>query len=135
MGRPTRDFDRKVFEGLCQIQCTFGEIESIFWTDKRVIEKWVEREYGETFDEVYKRFADEGKMSLRRMQFAHAKKNATMCIFLGKVILGQRDNLQNDTAPNDNALTHLLSDMRKYFQEKSKEVEGEISPKIQMIKA
>lgn len=34
-----------------------------------------------------------GKISLRRMQWRLAEKNATMAIFLGKQYLGQRDNV------------------------------------------
>jgi hypothetical protein len=118
-GRPVRNFDKRTFEGLCEINCTFGEIESIFWTDKRTIEKWVEREYGESFSEVYKRFADEGKMSLRRIQFAHAKKNATMAIFLGKVLLGQRDTVVIDnTEETSKAQVEALRKLLNHLESK-----------------
>jgi len=45
------------------------------------------------FAEVYKRGAEGGRKSLRRMQFESANKgNVIMQIFLGKVYLGQCDN-------------------------------------------
>ena len=115
-GRPLRDFDRKVFEGLCHVQCTFGEIESIFWTDKRTLDKWVEREYKESFSDVYKRFADEGKMSVRRYQFAHAKTNASMAMFLGKVMLGQRDTPPPEAAPNNAQLEELINAIKGHMK-------------------
>jgi hypothetical protein len=34
-------------------------------------------------------------MSLRRTQFKLAEKNATLCIWLGKQYLGQRDIIEN----------------------------------------
>ena len=52
--------------------------------------------YGGTFEEVYARFADVGLVSLRRSQFALAKKSASMAIFLGKNYLGQSDRGYTD---------------------------------------
>ena len=57
----------------------------------------VAAEYGENFSTIYKRHAEKGFISLRKYQFDHAKKNASMAIFLGKVLLGQKeDNVSKD---------------------------------------
>lgn len=89
--RPLRDFDPKIFEGLCHVQCTVDEIEKIFRTDQRTVDKWCQRHYKETFSTMYKTFAQGGRASLRRSQFNLSKTNASMCIWLGKQYLGQKD--------------------------------------------
>jgi len=90
-GRPLKEFDKKVFEGLCHIWCTWDEIESILQANRETIAKWCKRTYGEAFSIVYKRFSDGGKASLRRNQLNLSKTNASMAIWLGKQKLGQRD--------------------------------------------
>jgi len=90
-GRPPREFDKKTFEGLCHVQCTVNEIEAILHADQRSIDYWCQREYNESFNTVYKRYAEGGKASVRRNQLALSKTNASMAIWLGKVLLGQRD--------------------------------------------
>ena len=90
-GRPQREYDQKTFEGLCSVWCTWEEIENILKTDRKTLDKWCKRTYGESFSEVYKTFSDGGKASLRRNQLQLSKKNAAMAIWLGKQKLGQRD--------------------------------------------
>lgn len=46
-----------------------------------------------TFSDTFAEKRKTGKISLRRMQWRLAEKNATMAIFLGKQYLGQRDNV------------------------------------------
>ena len=44
------------------------------------------------FEDLYKRHNDEGRMSLRRMQWQAAEKgNSTMLVWLGKQYLNQKD--------------------------------------------
>lgn len=90
-GRPPKEFDKKTFEGLCHIWCTWEEMENILQARRETISDWCQRCYGEPFSTVYKRFADGGKASLRRNQLQLSKKNAAMAIWLGKQKLGQRD--------------------------------------------
>lgn len=124
-GRPHRNFDRKTFESLCEIQCTKSEIESVFWTDQRTVDLWVQREYGEDFSTIYKRYSEDGKASLRRLQLKHAQKNPTMAIFLGKVILGQRDNTENPNAGKEayaqgvDKMCDKLSEIQSAIQSKN----------------
>ena len=91
MGRPLKEFDEKVFEGLCYVQATREEIESVLHADIDTVGAWCLRHYGETFSLAYKRFSNGGKSSLRRYQFNQAKKNCSMAIWLGKIWLGQKE--------------------------------------------
>ena len=91
-GRPLKDFDQRTFESLCQILCTLKEIENILDGDEETITRWCKRTYGESFSVVYNKFASVGKASVRRNQINLSKKNAAMCIWLGKQWLGQKDH-------------------------------------------
>lgn len=117
MGRPLRDFDRKIFEGLCGIQCTVDEIEKVFHTDQRTLDKWCLREYEEPFSTVYKEYAVDGKISVRRWQFKHMEKSYAMAMFLGKVYLGQRETPIGETAPNDALMTIIDQLTKKNYQQ------------------
>ncbi len=90
-GRPKREFDQKTFESLCHVQCTISEIEAILHTDQRVLNDWCMRTYEQGFHTIYKRYAEGGKASVRRNQLKLSATNAAMAIWLGKVMLGQRD--------------------------------------------
>lgn len=91
-GRPKKEIDQEVFEGLCRIQCTLEEIASWFKCSEDTIERWCKRTYAQTFAESYKKYSASGKISLRRAQMKLAEKNATMAIWLGKQYLGQKDD-------------------------------------------
>lgn len=91
MGRPRKEIDTVQFEKLCYLQCTEDEICNFFEITDKTLTSFCKREYGRTFSEVFKQKRGTGKISLRRAQFALAKKNATMAIWLGKQYLGQKD--------------------------------------------
>ena len=93
MGRPRKEIDKKQFANLCAFQCTLAEIAGFFECSMDTIERWCERELGKGFAEAFKEASAVGKTSLRRSQFKLAEKSAAMAIFLGKNILGQRDDL------------------------------------------
>lgn len=90
-GRPRKEIKQETFENLCKIQCTMKEISSVFEICEDTLLAWCERTYGESFSVVYKRFADGGKASLRRMMWKHAEKSASMCMFMAKNLLGYKD--------------------------------------------
>lgn len=90
-GRPRKEIGQKAFEQLCKIQCTQKEICSVLDVCSDTIEDWVKRTYDSTYSEIYKRFADGGKASLRRMMWKHAEKSASMCMFMAKNLLGYKD--------------------------------------------
>jgi hypothetical protein len=85
-GRPKKFIDLDLVRKLAQIQCTHAEIAATLDLSVDTLTR------NEDFAEVYKRGADAGKKSLRRMQFESAAKgNATMQIWLGKQYLHQTD--------------------------------------------
>lgn len=86
--------DKKQFEKLCQLQCTYFEICDYFDVDDKTLNSWCKATYNTTFSEVFKIKRGKGQISLRRMQWQQAEKNATMAIWLGKQYLGQRDNIE-----------------------------------------
>lgn len=95
MGRPKKEFKREIFENLCHIQCPKHEICSVLDIDNDTLDRMIMDEYQDTFSNVYKKYSDGGKMSLRRTQFKLSEKNTAMAIWLGKQMLGQRDIVEN----------------------------------------
>ena len=91
MARPRKEIDQNTFEKLCGIQCTKEELCGFFDVTDKTLDAWSKRTYNTSFSEVYKKYSANGKMSLRRMQFKIAEKNASMAIWLGKQYLGQRE--------------------------------------------
>ena len=92
---PAQDrIDKKQFEKLCQLQCTILEICDYFDVDDKTLNSWCKNTYNTTFSEIFKIKRGKGQISLRRMQWQQAEKNATMAIWLGKQYLGQRDNIE-----------------------------------------
>ena len=85
-GRPKKKIDYELVEKLAYIQCTQEEISSILGISTRTLQRDKE------FCRIYKNGMDNGKMSLRRLQWKAAEKgNNTMLIWLGKQYLGQTD--------------------------------------------
>lgn len=111
-GRAFIEMDTVELEKLCALQCTQPEIASWFGVTTQTIENRVksdrtyEHPVGDrqqtlelTFKEIMQRGYDIGRISLRRKQVQIAEGgNAAMCIFLGKNLLGQRDNLDSVVA-------------------------------------
>ena len=87
VGRPKIKIDEKILENLASILCTNEEIASFFNCSSDTLTR--------NFAESLKKGRDKGKMSLRRMQFEKAQTgNATMLIWLGKQLLGQKDKIE-----------------------------------------
>jgi hypothetical protein len=99
MGRPKKEIDIKIFEGLCRVHCTEKEICSIVDCCEDTLNAWCKEHYQDdegnplTFSDTYKKLSAKGNASLRRSQFKLAEKNATMAIWLGKQYLNQRDSV------------------------------------------
>ena len=103
MGRPRTEINKKTFVDLVGLGCLQDEICWFFRSDdgkpisEDTLTRWCKREFGCTFAE-YK--AQNGsmalKIALRRNQMKLSEHNAAMAIWLGKQILGQVEN------PNDN---------------------------------
>ena len=107
IGRPQREIDQKLFENLCHIDCTVGEIESVLNSDQRTLDNWCMRTYNETFSTSYKRLSEHGKASIRRNQQRLSETNASMAIWLGKIRLKQQEPIQEMIENGD--LARLLA--------------------------
>ena len=85
-GRKPIEIDYDKAEKLAAIMCTQSEIASVLGVSLSVLE------HDPEFQRVHKKGMEQGKASLRRMQYSAAKDgNITMQIWLGKQYLGQRD--------------------------------------------
>lgn len=58
-------------------------------------------------------FSADGKISLRRTQFRMAETNVSMAIWLGKQILGQKD--QQEVAVSSADVDETVKRMNEYF--------------------
>jgi hypothetical protein len=86
-GRPKKFVDLELVEKLAHIQCTNGEIAATLGVSVDTLQR------NKNFAVVYKKGAEGGRKSLRRMQFEAANKgNVTMQIWLGKQYLSQSDH-------------------------------------------
>lgn len=94
MARPKFQIDYNMVEKLANIQCTQQEIASFLGCHRDTLLR------DEKFCDIYKKGQENGKMSLRRMQFKLAEKNTSMAIFLGKQYLGQKDVVENIETDN-----------------------------------
>lgn len=85
IGRPKFKIDYTAVKKLASIMCTQEEIASFLGCSVDTLQR------DETFCGIYKEGKENGKMSLRRMQWKLAERSYAMAIFLGKQYLGQRD--------------------------------------------
>jgi hypothetical protein len=89
MGRPKKKVSADAVEKLAAIQCTLNEIAAVLNCSKSTLQR--------NFREAYTRGKRKGRMSVRREQYKLLKKgNATMAVWLGKQLLGQRDKSDFD---------------------------------------
>lgn len=100
-------------QALGRLQCTNEEIASCLGTTDTTL---LNAQNKEVFLGALEKGKAEGRMSLRRIQMKLAETSATMAIFLGKQILGQRENVepQRLVLENDNVkavLTELKKDV------------------------
>jgi len=89
--KPTDERVKKQFIELCRIQSTREEICAVLDVSPKTLQRWCKETFGMGFSPVYKRMSSGGKTSLRRIQFKQAENSPSMAMFLGKVVLGQRD--------------------------------------------
>ena len=106
-GRPKIQIDYNTVEKLANIQCTQEEIASFLNISVRTLQR------DEEFCRIYKKGQENGKMSLRRIQYKLAEKNTSMAIFLGKQYLGQRDNVEVKAPEELNKVTELLNKLEE----------------------
>ena len=114
---------KNMIEVLAGFLCTDEEIAATLST---TVDTLLNKNNKETFSECKQKGQCKGKVSLRRMQFHLAEKNATMAIFLGKNLLGQTDGLSQQEREAEDAKQRASA--MKEFSELSaptkKEIEG-----------
>ena len=86
--------NQSTFESLCAIQCTREEICGVLNVSYSTLLRWCNETYGKDFETIFAEKRENGKASLRRMQWKQAERNPTMAIWLGKQYLKQRDNIE-----------------------------------------
>ena len=102
-GCPPKDIDEEEVYKLAKLWCTQEEIAahlncSVDTLDRR-------------FAEIIKKGKEDGKASLRRMQWRSAADgNVTMQIWLGKTILKQKEEVNTDIGPKEIILRGSLPD-------------------------
>lgn len=95
-GRPLKKIDWDQVKKLCVIQCTLEEIAYFLDIEESTLQKRCKKDLNINFSTLFKKYADEGKISLRRSQFKVATSgNVSMLIWLGKQYLGQTDKMEN----------------------------------------
>lgn len=94
---PAQDrINKKQFENLCGLQCTYNEVCDFFDVNDKTLNSWCKKTYGTTFYEIFKLKRGKGQISLRRTQWRLAEKNPAMAIWLGKQYLDQKDRQEID---------------------------------------
>lgn len=93
MGRPKVKIDPKSFDALMDIPfVTVKSIASVFGCSEKTIQRYVNSEYGLTFDQLKAEKSETMKMRLGGKQYEVAMKgNVPMLVWLGKQYLGQAD--------------------------------------------
>lgn len=85
-GRPKKKIDYELVSRLATIQCTQEEIANIVGVHRSTLLR------DKKFCDIYKKGIDDGKSSLRRLQWQAAKNGSSaILIWLGKQYLGQTD--------------------------------------------
>lgn len=124
MAPKRKEIDWTLFEQLCAVQCTQSEIASMLKIHIDTLRDNTKRHYKDEYSNVYKKYCENGKCSLRRNQFVLSKKNAAMAIWLGKQWLGQRDhdkeaqeNARSETAELQNEIMRLKHENKKHIEQ------------------
>ena len=99
-------------EKLAGIQCTQQEIASFLGCSVDTLQR------DEKFCGLYKKGQENGKMSLRRIQYKLAEKNPTMAIWLGKQYLKQRDNIEVEHDAKNGVIDELIGALNKAKESK-----------------
>lgn len=94
---PILKIDIALVEQLALLHCTNEEIAA---GCKVSVDTFERRLKDKAFRDVVDRSRANGRMSLRRLQWDRAEAGSdTMCIWLGKQLLGQRDRTPDEAAP------------------------------------
>jgi len=119
VGRPRTEINLDNLEKLCRLNCTMPEIASYFDIPLRTLEDKYTNE--PKVRKAIDKGRNQGKLSLRRkqIQILDETNNATMAIWLGKQLLGQRD--KHDIVTEDistNKLSEALAIAERMARDK-----------------
>lgn len=120
-GRPAKltpdDETLRKIENLAKIQCTEDEAAAILGVDQSTLSRFLHK-HKRAMD-VWMLGIRTGKASLRRMQFKAAEDgNVTMLIWLGKQVLGQKDQ------------HHVVGDHKHELRTKAASVRADLSRRL-----
>ena len=89
--------DWKKINAACSIQCTGEEIARIMGFSYDTLERKIKQEHKMSAADYIKMHAQEGKATLRRLQWKAAQAgNTAILIWLGKQYLGQSDKIEEN---------------------------------------
>ena len=98
-GRPRKEYDAKLFTDLIGIGCGMDEICWVFRDESGkpanidTLSRWCKRTFGLNFQEFRQKYGSiSAKIKVRQNQIKLSATSASMGIWLGKVLLGQKDN-------------------------------------------
>lgn len=116
VGRPRREFDTKLFENLCYIQCTREEIAFAFGCDPDTLNRWCNATYGANFTAVKEWYGSDGRMSLRRHLFEQSKKGQTgATIFALKAYCGITEKIGIQPIAPEGPQTRVIDDLEAVY--------------------
>jgi AraC-like DNA-binding protein len=106
-GRPILDIDPEMVRELASIHCTMAEMAAVVGCSVDTLER--------RFADVIAKGKEEGRMSLRRLQWKSAQNgNIAMQIWLGKQLLGQKDTHQIEATGKDGEALTILAATPEY---------------------
>lgn len=103
-----------------ELQATEEEIAGAFRVDPKTLDARLKESFGLGFSELKKRTSGKMKIAVRRYQFQQAEKNATMAIWLGKIWLGQKEEIIGPAlAPNQTDMDkdHTIMELKNELAE------------------
>jgi len=96
-------FDYGVVERSAAVGCSKEEIASLLWVARSAFYRHIDKD--EKLRDALENGAAKGRATLRRLQWKGAEEgNATMLVWLGKQLLGQKDSIAH-TGGDGGALT------------------------------
>ena len=100
--KPLSEEDFQRLLNMVRIQCTLSECCSILGMSDTTLNRRLKERGEDNFEAFYRRHNDEGRMSLRRMQWQSAENgNPSLLIWLGKQYLNQRDKSNLEVTGED----------------------------------
>ena len=127
-GRKPKPIDLLELEKLCSLQCSDEEIASWFGVSVRTIQN---RRKQTKFADAMRRGKARGCVSVRRAQMRLLDAgNPAMAIWLGKVLLGQKDTLQVTGANGGPIQTESKPDFSRVSEDELRSLQATLAKVI-----